>query len=58
MQTASKESFLIAAKHWETNFITHRKHHITYVYYLLGLALEVSKYIWNDLQEMYEYMPV
>lgn len=32
------------------------KHQIIYIHYSPGLALEVSKYIWNGFQEMYEHM--
>lgn len=35
-----------------------RKHQITYIHCSPALALEISKHIWNDLQELYEHMPV
>lgn len=56
-QTAFKESFLAVIKHWDTNFITHYKAP-NYIHYSLALALEFSKYIGNDFQELYEHMPV
>lgn len=57
LQTAFKEKVF-----WESSstgkqiLSLTRKHQITYIHYSLGLALEVSKYIWNGLQEMYEHM--
>lgn len=57
LQTAFEEKVL-----WESSstgkqiFSLTGKHQITYIHYSPGLVLEVSKYIWNGFQEMYEHM--
>lgn len=57
LQTAFEEEVLWES--WSTGkriLLLTEKHQIIYIHYSPGLALEVSKYIWNGFQEMYEHM--
>ena len=57
LQTAFEEKVL-----WESSSTGKQilrltgKQQIIYIHYSPGLASEVSKYIWNGFQEMYEHM--